>query len=404
LLAGTDFRDTSDPVPADARRRILLILPAGLSLVAAIDAGLFRIGWPFPLPQPDLPLAHGPLMVCGFLGTLIGLEKAVALGKTWAYLGVAATAAGGVGLIVATHATLPRLLFLVGSLGFVSVSATFLARHRTAANAFVLAGALLWSVANALFLLAWPIFAVVPAWMGFLLLTVAGERLELNRLLSPSRSSRFAFFVAVASVVGAILLAGIAFARGGSVVFVEGGNRFTSSGFDHALRLLGFSCAATGLWLLSNDMARVAWKRPGLSRFMAVSLLAGYVWLTISGGLSILHGAVVAGETYDAVLHSFFLGFVFSMIFAHGPLILPAILARPLEFHPRFYVHLALLHAGLALRLVGDLADLAWARSWGGLLNAIAILLFLLSTALRMGMGTSQRATTVAGKISITSR
>ena len=366
--------------------------------------GSFASAGRFPSPSPTFLSPTAPSWCAGFLGTLIGLEKAVALGKTWAYLGVAATAAGGVGLIVATHATLPRLLFLVGSLGFVSVSATFLARHRTAANAFVLAGALLWSVANALFLLAWPIFAVVPAWMGFLLLTVAGERLELNRLLSPSRSSRFAFFVAVASVVGAILLAGIAFARGGSVVFVEGGNRFTSSGFDHALRLLGFSCAATGLWLLSNDMARVAWKRPGLSRFMAVSLLAGYVWLTISGGLSILHGAVVAGETYDAVLHSFFLGFVFSMIFAHGPLILPAILARPLEFHPRFYVHLALLHAGLALRLVGDLADLAWARSWGGLLNAIAILLFLLSTALRMGMGTSQRATTVAGKISITSR
>jgi hypothetical protein len=199
-------------VPADARRRILLILPAGLSLVAAIDAGLFRIGWPFPLPQPDLPLAHGPLMVCGFLGTLIGLEKAVALGKTWAYLGVAATAAGGVGLIVATHATLPRLLFLVGSLGFVSVSATFLARHRTAANAFVLAGALLWSVANALFLLAWPISPWCRRGWVFLL-TVAGERLA-QPPPEPSRSSRFAFFVAVASVVGAILLAGIAFARG----------------------------------------------------------------------------------------------------------------------------------------------------------------------------------------------
>ena len=250
--------------------------------------------------------------------------------------------------------------------------------------------------------------------MGFLLLTVAGERLELNRLLSPSRSSRFAFFVAVASAVGAIVLAGIGFARGGSVVFFEGGNRFTSSGFDLALRLLGFSCAGLGLWLLANDMARVAWKRPGLSRFMAVSLLAGYVWLTLSGGLSILHGAVVAGETYDAILHAFFLGFVFSMIFAHGPLILPAVVSRSLEFHPGFYAHVAILHAGLALRLVGDLTDLAWARSWGALLNAIAILLFLLSTALRMATGgprntrdearASQRATTVAGKISITSR
>jgi hypothetical protein len=345
-------------------------------------------------------------MVCGFLGTLIALEKAVVLGKTWAYLGVAATAAGGVGLVVATHAPLPRLLFLVGSLAFVLVSANFLSKHRTDANACALAGASLWGIANAQFLLGWPVFAVVPAWMGFLLLTVAGERLELNRVLSPSRSSRFVFLTAVASAVGAVVLAGVEFTLGGSVVFLESGARFTSSGFDHALRLFGFSCAAIGLWLLSNDMARVAWKRPGLSRFMAVSLLAGYVWLTISGVLSVLHGAVVAGETYDAVLHSFFLGFVFSMIFAHGPLILPAILERPLAFHPRFYVHVALLHAGLGLRLVGDLTELTWTRAWGGLLNAVAILLFLLSTALRMAARgpASQRPTTVAGKISITSR
>jgi hypothetical protein len=340
-------------------------------------------------------------MVCGFLGTLIGLEKAVALGKRWAYLGVAATAAGGVGLAAATHAALPRLLFFVGSLGLVTVSATFLTRHRTDANAFVLAGAILWSVGNALFLLGWPIFAVAPAWMGFLLLTIAGERLELNRLLSPSRSSRFAFFLAAALVLSAVALAGVGFARGGNVVFWNGESRFTSSSFDLALRLLGFSGAGIGLWLLGNDMARIAWKRPGLSRFMALSLLAGYVWLTFSGTLFVIHGAVVAGETYDAVLHSFFLGFVFSMIFAHGPVIFPAVLSRPLEFHPVFYVHVTLLHAGLGLRLAGDLTDDVWLRPWGGLLNAVAILFFLLSTALRTALaGESRRDTAVAGKIS----
>jgi hypothetical protein len=343
-------------------------------------------------------------MVCGFLGTLIGLEKAVALGKTWGYLGVAATGAGGIGLAVATDATLPKLLLFAGSLGLVAISATFLARHRTDADACVLAGALLWSVGNAQFLRGWPVFAVAPAWMGFLLLTIAGERLELNRLLRPSRWIRIAFFFAVAVAIGAIVLAGIGFARGGSVVFFEGGARFPSPLFDRALRLIGFACAFIGLWLLSNDMARVAWKRPGLSRFMAVSLLAGYVWLTVSGGLSMLYGGVVAGEIHDAVLHSFFLGFVFSMIFAHGPVIFPAILARPLEFHPVFYMHLSLLHAGLTLRLLGDLTDPVWLRPWGGLFNALAILLFVSSTALRVAMGASQRATTVDGKTSITSR
>jgi hypothetical protein len=381
-------------------RRILLILPAGLSLLAAIDAGLFRIGWPFPLVQPELPLAHGPLMVCGFLGTLISLEKAVALGKRWAYLGVVATAAGGIGLAAATHATLPRVLFFLGSLGLASVSARFLTRHRTDANACVLAGAALWSFGCALFLLGWPVFAVAPAWMGFLLLTIAGERLELNRLLRPSRASRAAFFLAVGLALAAIVLAAAGFVRGGEVALLEEGARYTSILFDRALRLLGSSSVAIGLWLLSNDMARIAWKKPGLSRYMAISLLAGYVWLTISGALSMFHGAVVAGEAYDAVLHSFFLGFVFSMIFAHGPVILPAILSRTLEFHPVFYVPLVLLHAGLLLRMLGDLTDLDWPRPWGGLLNALAIVTFLLTAALRM----AQRATTMAGNSSITSR
>jgi hypothetical protein len=247
---------------------------------------------------------------------------------------------------------------------------------------------------NALFLRSWPIFAVVPAWMSFLLLTIAGERLELNRLLRPSRASRALFFSAAALALLSVGLAAAGFARGGSVAFFESGSRFTAPSFDNAMRLFGAACSAMGLWLLSNDMARASFQRPGLSRFMASSLLAGYAWLTVSGILFVLEGGVVGGEAYDAALHSFFVGFVFSMIFAHGPIILPAILSRPLEFHPVFYVHLLTLHLGIALRLAGDLAGLAALRRWGGLLNAIAILLFLLATASRLAL--SSRASRAA--------
>ena len=56
-------------------------------------------------------------------------------------------------------------------------------------------------------------------------------------------------------------------------------------------------------------------------------------------------------------------------------------------FRRRFYLHVALLHASLALRLVGDLATVAEARRWGGLLNAVAILLFVLLTAAAVAAG-----------------
>jgi len=44
-------------------------------------------------------------------------------------------------------------------------------------------------------------------------------------------------------------------------------------------------------------------------------------------------------------------------------------------------VPLLLLHASLLLRVVGDLVGWWPGRQWGGLLNALAVLLFLLTLA-----------------------
>jgi hypothetical protein len=80
------------------------------------------------------------------------------------------------------------------------------------------------------------------------------------------------------------------------------------------------------------------------------------------------------------VLHAFLLGFVFSMIFGHMPIILPALTGLQVTFHSLFYGHLALLHLTLAYRIYGNLALDQTARRWGGMLNVTAILLFLLVT------------------------
>ena len=84
-----------------------------------------------------------------------------------------------------------------------------------------------------------------------------------------------------------------------------------------------------------------------------------------------------------------FLGFVMSMVFAHAPVIFPAILGVPLRYRPAFYAHVALLQASLALRIVGDLVDaLARWRVWGGLLNAACLLLFLANTVSAIALRT----------------
>ena len=132
------------------------------------------------------------------------------------------------------------------------------------------------------------------------------------------------------------------------------------------------------LWSLRNDIAwrNIRHKLP-LTRYIAWCLAFGFLWLGISGGLSLIFGAQVAGPRYDAVLHAVFVGFVISMIFGHAPIIFPAILGVPINFQPAFYIHLILLHVSLALRVIADYANMHTLRMWGGLLNEVAILLFI---------------------------
>lgn len=56
------------------------LLALGLAALAiGVWAGLLRFGWSLPGGHANLIELHGPLMVFGFLGTVISLERAVAL-------------------------------------------------------------------------------------------------------------------------------------------------------------------------------------------------------------------------------------------------------------------------------------------------------------------------------------
>ena len=343
------------------RVRWPLMALAIIALLAAMWAGLLRIGWSIPILRPTLPIAHGPLMVSGFLGTLISLERAVALGRRWTYIPPLLTGLGGLVLIAGLTGVAGPLLITLGSLGLVVVFAIIM-RHQPALHTVTMEiGAVVWLIGNGLWLSGRPIYSIVLWWAGFLVLTIAGERLELSRLLRHSNVGRIVFLVIISLFLVGLVLAIPAFSTGS--------------------RLTGASMVALALWLLRYDIARRTVRQKGLTRFIAVSLLAGYVWLGIGGLLGFLFGGVIAGPHYDAVLHSVFLGFVFSMIFGHAPIIFPAIVGSKFTFRSTFYVHLALLHLSLLLRITGDLASWIPGRQWGGLLNVVALLLFLANTA-----------------------
>jgi hypothetical protein len=65
------------------------------------------------------------------------------------------------------------------------------------------------------------------------------------------------------------------------------------------------------------------------------------------------------------------------MIFAHAPVIFPAIIGGTLPFRGGFYLHLFLLHGSLLFRIAGDFALSTAVQQWGGVGNIAAVLLFL---------------------------
>ncbi|RMF02456.1 MAG: hypothetical protein D6768_08215 [Chloroflexi bacterium] len=333
-------------------------------------AGLLRLGWPWPVLQPTLPVSHGPLMISGFLGTVIGVERAVALNRRWTYIGPLLTGVGGVLLIAGVPGLIAPLLLTAGSLMLVAVFGLILSIETARYTVVMALGALVWFIGNVLWLLGWPIYTLVYFWAGFLILTIAGERLELGRILRYSNAVQRLFLAAVA-----LFLLGLV----ASLVH-----------YDAGVRLCGAALLGLAAWFLRFDVARYTVRKSGLTRFIAVCLLTGYGWLAVAGLLAMVSGGQPGGLIYDATQHAIFVGFVMSMIFGHAPIIFPAVLGKPVQYSPVFYSHLALLHLSLLLRVAGDLATWLPGHQWGGLLNVLAILLFVANTVRGVRAGARQ--------------
>ncbi len=348
------------PVPRGRLLRIPFLASGGLSLLVGIWAGLRRAGWGLPLPG-DLQLSdHGALMVSGFLGTLIALERAVALRLPWTFLAPALSGLGGLSLLAGTARGVTAALFTLAA-GVLTLAYLQALRLQPAPfTRTMAAGAASWGLGT----LAWWIDLPAPswttAWASFLILTIVGERLELSRLAQLPHIAWVAFTVVAVGQGVAVLVA-----------LVE-----PRLGF----RLAGVPLLGWALWLARYDVARRTVRLAGFPRFAAVSLLSGYAWLALAGLLWTTSPGIPAGLRYDAETHALFLGFVFSMVFAHAPIIWPSVLGGQIRFYPRFYVHLALLHLSVFLRVASGLAAWEAGRRLAVLLNTLAILLFLANT------------------------
>lgn len=186
--------------------RIPMLVVAFICIAFGIGSGLLRLGWNFPLPSTSLVVFHGPLMVCGFLGTVIALERAVAIGQRWAYLGPLSAALGGLSLIVGLPWLIGAVLVTIASAILCITTMQIFIRQRAIFTLTLLLGSISWLLGNILWLGGLSITQVAPWWIGFLVLTIAGERLELSRFLPPSISSRIIFMLIITLLlIGAVL-------------------------------------------------------------------------------------------------------------------------------------------------------------------------------------------------------
>lgn len=354
--AGAAETEPSRRLPA---ARLAWMLPAGIALLLGLNAGLLLLGLPAPLTTARLPHVHGMLLALGFVGTLVALERATALKRWYGYLAPALLGLGGLALVAEPiPLALGKGTLAAGMAAFVLLYVPLWRRQRDAPLLVQLLGASLGLAGAVLWLGQDELARIVPWLIGFLVLTIAAERVELARItMGPSAGSRL---LALAWAVTAALLVGLVHPDAGAIA-------------------LGLVLLVLVAWLVRHDVARHTIRASGVTRYMAACILAGYAWLTIAA-VVLLFGAPQSGASYDAVIHAVLVGYTFSMIMAHATTILPAVLHVSLPYRPAFWVPAALLQLSLVIRVwIGD--GLGHPAAWqiGGALGAAAIVLFLMT-------------------------
>lgn len=296
-----------------------LLLALALGMLAALLGGLSRLTMlssHFPGP---LVGQHGALLTALLFPGLIGLERAVAIGRWWAWgapwlacLGVARVLMGSSASALAVALALMLL-----------AQQTYLWRRSPGLEGFIpVLACLLLGLTDWRWGHGWQPPACAAGWASYLILMIGAERLELSFLRGRRTRLLWPLVTCLALGVAADLP-----------------------------RLLGLGWLTLACWFASHDLARHNARRSGLAAYSARSVLAGYFWLSLSG-LQLMAGGLpyLAGPSFDRILHGVFVGFVLSMVLAHGPLIFPALCQVPIRFSNGFYLPLSLLHLSLGLR------------------------------------------------------
>ncbi|MEQ8684284.1 MAG: hypothetical protein RIE86_03285 [Imperialibacter sp.] len=324
-----------------------------VGLLSGVWAGLIRIG--FDLPPVDLATLHGPLMVGGFVGTLIGVERSIlsSNGKWW--LIPALSGAAIIAWLAGFHQVAPYFLIAASALLVLLQAILLLSSSPTWVTFVQFCGAICFAGGNIRLLFNPLMPAIVPFWMGFVLCFILATRLSEN----PAKNVLMGSLIKVGLVVFLVSLI---------VPFHLGGYYLTGGGL--------VAIALGMIYIEVQTDQGIGWS---YEKYSFTAIMLGWFWLLTSGIGIMLWKEHIYG--YDATTHSFFVGFLFSMVFIHAlaKASYLAGLSKP-PFHPVLFTWLILLSVSLLLRVfAADILHIISLKKWSGLLNGISIFGFILS-------------------------
>ncbi len=330
---------------------------------------------------------HSEILVFGFLGVLIMFERVVGIevllkdrrpitAKPMIPVFAAGLLLYLAGSIVQSDLAvqLGGVLMTLGSLLFAHVVwKLFFRGGDHLAMYFMLLGVAALTVATLVStrIVMWDRFGFALLLLSYPMLFIIGERAELTRFGSGVSGRRnFKTALAVASVGFVLLIID-------TVVLPN-------------ILLLG---AAAICYLVvisityrveSMNLRRLSRTNYPVNRYVTIHTRIAYYW--IIAGLSLLLLRIGWNSNpflYDAFIHAIGVGFVGTMILAHGPIILPVILKRPLISRTLNLLPLLLISLGNIIRVTGDLVkplyfDVAPAIGYSGILILAAVLAFFI--------------------------
>jgi hypothetical protein len=374
-------RSPSDAPPAapslGAPRRVVAWLFAGLAgaATAAVLGGLLRTGGedggrvlsgPGALLLGRVLGAHATLALGGFLGTWIGLRRALAFRHPVALAGPAASALGAIA-IVAGAAPVGHLLLVVAGLALAGVEIGLACRVRHVASWIRVGAAITWVVGEARLLgvLSAPSdgfavpgeVAVLAAYAGlaFLALSTAADRLDPVIATAADVPPPAERHPAVDGVFG---VAAVAVALASLVV---------AAWPVAALYVLGIGLASIGACGRAVDVPFPDEATPGAARGVppGTAALAADAWLVVAGAAWIAAAAGAGAAARDVGWHAVGIGVAASMAIAATPRWLRAAVGVPFAadvalrwawwgLHAALVVHVAGAWLGAGWRVAGD--------------------------------------------------